>query len=107
MARATSDETREWLRQTTVDLLVELAKVPPGDSKDALEERAVRVDGLAGDLIAADAEGAVLFLGDLAVTILKALASKPAPTHWPLSRSLPSRPRTSLLIRPPGRAPRS
>ncbi len=76
MVRATPDETREWLRQTTVDLLVELSRSPDGDTKDALEERAVRVDGLAGDLIAADAEGAVLFLGDLAVTILKALCQQ-------------------------------
>ncbi len=76
MPRTKSDETREWLRQTTVDLLTELAKAPPGDSKDAVEEQAVKVDGLAGDLIAADPEGAVLFLGDLAVRLLKALGEK-------------------------------
>jgi hypothetical protein len=76
MPRTKSDETREWLRQTTVELLTELAKSPHGDTKDAVEEQAVRVDGLAGDLIAADPEGAVLFLGDLAVRILKALCEK-------------------------------
>jgi hypothetical protein len=76
MARPTSDETREWLHQTTVDLLAELSRSPDGDTRDASEEHALRVDALAGDLISADAEGAVLFLGDLAVKILMALCQQ-------------------------------
>jgi hypothetical protein len=76
MPRATSDETKEWLRHTTVDLLTELARSPQGDTRDAVGEHALRVDGLAGDLITADPEGAVLFLGDLTVRILKALSEK-------------------------------
>jgi hypothetical protein len=75
--RATSGEKREeWLRRTTVDLLAELSRSPDGDAKNAVEEHAVRVDGLADDLIAVDPEGAVLFLGDLAVRILKALCEQ-------------------------------
>ncbi len=72
MARASSDEGKERVRRMTTALLTELVKATAGGSNQAMAEQAVRVDGLADDLLAAEAEGAVLFLGDLVVRILEA-----------------------------------
>jgi hypothetical protein len=72
MARASSEEGRERVRRMTTALLTDLLEVPAGGSNQAMAEQAVRVDGLADDLLAAEAEGAVLFLGDLVVRILEA-----------------------------------
>ena len=70
MAKTTSDEKRERLRQMTVAFLAELTSPPEGKSRDADEEHALRVDGLASDLLDTDAEGAILFLGDLVQIVL-------------------------------------
>jgi hypothetical protein len=77
MARPSSDEGQERVRNMARALLVELVRAPAGGSDQAmadhaLAEHALRVDGLADDLLAADAEGGVLFLGDLVVRMLEA-----------------------------------
>jgi len=76
MSRANSDEGRERLRQMSVSLLTELMTPPDDKSGEAVGEHAITVDGLAGDLLEADAEGAVLFLGDLAVRAVSAYCEK-------------------------------
>jgi hypothetical protein len=76
MPRANSDEGREHLRQLVVAFLTELMKpVDPG-SIEAVGERAIAVDGLAGDLLETEAEGAVVLLGEVAAGALKAVADR-------------------------------
>jgi len=72
MARGSADEGKERVRRMSSALLNELLRSPAAGSNEAMAEQAVRVDGLADDLLAADAEGGLLFLGDLVVRILDA-----------------------------------
>jgi hypothetical protein len=76
MPRTTSGDGRERLRRMSVAFLTELMNPPELESKEAVEQHAVTIDGLADDLLEADAEGAVLFLGELAARTLEALCEK-------------------------------
>ncbi len=72
MPRPTSAERKEEVRRMTVALVTELINPPSPGSREAVEQHALTVDGLADELLEADAEGVLLFLGNLAA---KALAS--------------------------------
>lgn len=76
MPRANPDEGRERLRQLVVAFLTELMKPVDAGSMEAVGEHAITVDGLAGDLLETEAEGAVVLLGDVSARAVKALAEK-------------------------------
>ena len=67
MARTTSETGRERLPHLTVALVTELGRPTSGGSNPDMAEHALRVDELADDLLAADGEGAVLFLAGVVV----------------------------------------
>jgi hypothetical protein len=76
MPKANSDEGRERLRQLVVAFVTELMKPVDAGSMEAVGEHAIAVDGLAGDLLETEAEGAVVLLGDVSARAVKALAEK-------------------------------
>jgi hypothetical protein len=76
MPRLTSAERKEEVRRMTVVLLTELINPPDPQSREAVEQHAVTVDGLADELLEADAEGVLLFLGDLAARALESLGEQ-------------------------------
>jgi hypothetical protein len=76
MPRATPDEGREGLEQMTVAFLTEIMKSADSASKSAVEEHALTIDGLAGDLLEAHAEGGLIFLGELATRAIKGLGEQ-------------------------------
>ncbi len=71
MPRNTGSDLREQAQRKVVALLTELMNPPDPGSKEAVTTDAVAVDGLADDILAADAEGALLFLADLAARAIK------------------------------------
>jgi hypothetical protein len=75
MPRNTGSELREQAQKMVVALLTELMNPPDPGAKEAVTD-AVAVDGLADDILAADAEGALLFLADLAARAIKTLGDK-------------------------------
>ena len=76
MPRTTASERREQAQRMAIALLTELMNPPDAGSNEAVEGHAVVVDGLADDLLEADAEGALLFLADLAARAIKTLGEK-------------------------------
>jgi hypothetical protein len=76
MPKAHSEEGRERLRQLAVAFLTELMKPTDPGSVEAVGDHAIAVDGLAGDLLETEAEGAVVLLGDVAARAIKALADQ-------------------------------
>jgi hypothetical protein len=76
MVRTTSETGRERLPHLTVALVTELGRPASGGSSQDMAERALRIDELADDLLAADGEGAVLFLAGVVTKILDALCAK-------------------------------
>jgi hypothetical protein len=76
MARTTASDRRDESQRSVVALLTELMNPPDPQSKGAVEEHAVTVDGLADDILESDAEGALLFLADLAARAVKSLSDK-------------------------------
>jgi hypothetical protein len=76
MPRPTSAERKEEVRHMTVALLTELINSPSPGSREAVEQHALTVDGLADELLEADAEGVLLFLGDLAARALESLGEQ-------------------------------
>jgi hypothetical protein len=76
MTRTKSEPGRERLPHLTVALVTELRRPSTGGSNQDMAEHALRVDELADDLLAADGEGAVLFLAGVVVNIVDALCAK-------------------------------
>lgn len=76
MPKANSEEGRERLRQLVIAFLAELMKPVDAGSMEAVGEHAIAIDGLAGDLLETEAEGAVVLLGDVAARAVRALADK-------------------------------
>jgi hypothetical protein len=76
MTRTKSEPGRERLPHLTVALVTELGRPATGASNQDMAEHALRVDELADDLLAADGEGAVLFLAGVVKDILGALCAK-------------------------------
>jgi len=76
MPKSTASERREQSQRSVVELLTELMNPPNPESREAVEEHAVTVDGLADDILETDAEGALLFLADLAAKAIKSLSDK-------------------------------
>jgi hypothetical protein len=76
MPRPTSAERKEEVRRMTVALLTELINPPGPGPKKEVEQHALTVDGLADELLEADAEGVLLFLGDLAARALELLGEQ-------------------------------
>jgi hypothetical protein len=76
MVRTTSETGRERLPHLTVALVTELGRPTSGGSNQDMAEHALRIDELADDLLAADGEGAVLFLAGVVTKMLDALCAK-------------------------------
>jgi hypothetical protein len=76
MPRTTGSERRVQAQQMVVDLLTKLMNPPDPGSTEAVARHAVTVDGLADDILEADAEGALLFLADIAASAIKSLGEK-------------------------------
>ncbi len=76
MVRTTSGTGRERLPHLTVALVTELGRPTSGGSNQDMAEHALRVDELADDLLAADGEGAVLFLAGVVMKTLDELCAK-------------------------------
>ena len=76
MPRTTGSERREQAERMVVALLTELMNPPDPGAKEAVARQAVAIDGLADDILEADAEGALLYLADLAAWAIKALGEK-------------------------------
>jgi hypothetical protein len=76
MPRTTGSEHREQAQSMVVALLTALMNPPDPGSNEAVARDAVTVDGLADDILEADAEGALLYLADIAARAIKSLGDK-------------------------------
>jgi hypothetical protein len=77
MPRGNAGERRKQAEGKVVALLTELMKPPPDPTaKEAVENQAVIIDGLADDILAVDAEGGLLFLADLTARAIRSLGEQ-------------------------------